>query len=216
MKAKDNDTGTYDPVPEDTHMGICVGVIDLGTQHNFKFNKYERKCLLSYELPETRTQFVVDGEEIDAPRFISRRFTLSLGSNSHLRKFLRTWRGRDFTPEELEGFVMKSLLGVAANVQVLHDSGKDGKVYANIDSCAKLLQGQVKPTPENDLTYFTFDDISTLAEVDTATESMPEWIQKLIQKSVEYSDLAKANAPPEVPAGEGQPEMPTEDDDIPF
>jgi hypothetical protein len=85
MKARDNDKGSYDPVPEDVHLGICVGVVDLGTQHNFKFNKYERKCLLSFELPEERAEFEVEGETIDAPRFMSRRFTLSLGSNAHLR-----------------------------------------------------------------------------------------------------------------------------------
>jgi hypothetical protein len=217
MKAKDNDKGTYDPIPEDTHLGICVGVIDLGTQHNFKFNKYERKCLLSFELPEVRTEFEVDGEMIDAPRFISRRFTLSLGSNAHLRKFLRTWRGRDFTPTELEGFEMKTLLGVGANVAVMHDSGKDGQVYSNIDSVSKLMKGQTIPAPETDKNYFSFDDVSSLADVDSAIEDMPEWIQKLIQKSVEYNDLASANAainaPPEEPAGTA---VPVEDDDIPF
>jgi hypothetical protein len=218
MKAKDNDKGTYDPIPEDTHLGICVGVIDLGTQHNFKFNKYERKCLLSFELPEVRTEFEVEGELIDAPRFISRRFTLSLGSNAHLRKFLRTWRGRDFTPEELEGFLMKTLLGVGANVAVMHDTGKDGQIYSNIDSVSKLMKGQSVPDPETATTYFTFDDVETLREVDDAIDEMPEWIQKLIQKSVEYNDLANANAainaPPEVPAGEVGATEP--DDDIPF
>ncbi len=186
MKAKDNDKGSYDPVPEDVHLGICVGVVDLGTQHNFKFNKYERKCLISFELPEVRTEFEVDGETIDAPRFISRRFTLSLGAQSHLRKFLRTWRGRDFTPEELEGFEMKTLLGVGANVQVLHDTGKDGTVYSNIDSAAKLHKTQKLGDPESDQTYFTFDDVENLADVDNATEdsvSQPETCQPSHLKS---------------------------------
>jgi len=218
MKAKDNDKGSYDPVPEQVHLGICVGVIDLGTQHNFKFNKYERKCLLSFELPEERTEFDVDGETIDAPRFMSRRFTLSLGSNSHLRKFLRTWRGRDFTPTELEGFEMKNLLKVGANIQVLHDTGKDGTIYANIDSAAQLHKTQKVGDPETDPTYFTFDDVGTLEEVDAATESMPEWIQKLVQKSVEYNDLAKASTPPEAEAGTAAPNVGASepDDDIPF
>ena len=215
MKAKDNDKGSYDPVPEDVHLGICVGVIDLGTQHNFKFSKYERKCLLSFELPEERTEVEVDGETIDAPRFMSRRFTLSLGSNSHLRKFLRTWRGRDFTPEELKGFEMKALLGVGANVQVLHDTGKDGTVYANIDSAAKLHKTQTIGESETGLIYFTFDDISDLKEVDDAIDEMPEWIQKLIQKSVEYNDLAKASTPPEAEAGTA-PGASEPDDEIPF
>lgn len=218
MRAKDNDGGTFEPIPEDVHLAICSGVIDLGTQHNFKFNKYERKCLLSWELPLVRIQFEEDGETKDAPRFISRRFTLSLGSNSHLRKFLRTWRGRDFTPEELEGFEMKTLLGVGANVQVLHDTSKDGtKVYSNVDSATKLMQGQTLPKPENDLVYFSFDEVSSLKEVDDALDKMPEWIQTIIQKSVEYSDLAKSrvDAPPSnVPLeGEGTP---VSDEDIPF
>jgi len=214
MKAKDNDKGSYDPVPEDVHLGICVSVIDLGTQHNFKFNKYERKCLLTFELPEERMEFDQDGETIDAPRFMSRRFTLSLGSNSHLRKFLRTWRGRDFTPEELEGFEMKTLLGAGANIQVLHDAGKDGTIYANIDSAAKLHKGQKVGEPETDLIYFTFDDVESIGQADSEIEEMYEWIQKLVMKSVEYSDLAKSAAPPEVEAGTAG--VPDDDDDIPF
>jgi hypothetical protein len=215
MKAKDNDTGTFDPIPEDMHLGICVNVIDLGTQHNFKFNKYERKCLLGWELPLVRIEYEEDGETKDGSRMISRRFTLSLGSNAHLRKFLRTWRGRDFTPAELEGFEMKTLLKVGANIQVLHDTSKDGtKVYSNVDSASKLMQGQILPEPEVTPLYFSFDDVSTIEEVDSILDNMPEWIQKLIQKSVEYSDLAKARAAAtEVPVGEG---VPVPDDDIPF
>jgi hypothetical protein len=110
---------------------------------------------------------------------------------------------------------MKTLLGVGANIQVLHDNGKDGTIYANIDSAAKLHKGQKVGKPETDLTYFTFDDVETLAQVDDVIENMPEWIQKLVQKSVEYNDLAKGSAAPEVPAGEGAA-MPEDDDDIPF
>lgn len=216
MLAKDHDKGNFDPIPEDTHVGVCVGVIDLGTQHNFKFKKYERKCLISFELPDVHIEIEVDGETKDVPRFISRRFTLSLGASAHLRKFLRTWRGRDFTPTELEGFEMKTLLGVPANIQVLHDK-KDDRVYSNIDAAGKLLKGQEAPKAENEPTYFSFDDVESLGDVDSKTEDMPEWIQNLIQKSQEYKDLARAtteaNTPPAVPAGEGDP---IDDSDIPF
>lgn len=217
MIAKDNDSGNFEPIPAGTQLGVCVGVIDLGTQHNYKFDKYERKCLISFELPDVRIEVEEDGETKDLPRFISRRFTLSLGSNAHLRKFLKSWRGRDFTPEELQGFKMQNILGQAANVLVLHEQSKDGtKTYSNIETATNLLKEQAKPQPESELVYFSFDDVESLREVDDATDDMPEWIQKLIQKSVEYNDLAKANAPTgPVEAGVGQ-ELPEPDDDIPF
>lgn len=217
MIAKDKDKGSFEPIPEGQHLGVCVGVIDLGTQHNYKFNKYERKCLISFELPEVRIEIEEDGETKDVPRFISRRFTLSLGSNAHLRKFLRTWRGRDFTPEELKGFEMKTLLGVPAVVQVLHEDGKDGKVYSNIDSVLYPMKGTEIPDAENEETYFSFEEVASLREVDDALDNMPEWIQNLVQKSVEYSDLAKVNQP-ELPPVEGELDMPEPDDDdsIPF
>lgn len=220
MKARDNDKGSFEPIPEGQHLGVCVGIIDLGTQHNHKFNKYERKCLISFELPEVRIEIEEDGETRDVPRFISRRFTLSLGRNSHLRKFLRTWRGKDFTPEELKGFEMKTLLGVPAVVQVMQEEGKDGKVYSNIDSVRYPMKGTETPDAENEETYFSFEEVGSLREVDDALDNMPEWIQNLVQKSVEYSDLAKANQEtmgmPSFSPVEGVPDMLEPDDNIPF
>jgi hypothetical protein len=81
------------------------------------------------------------------------------------------------------------------------------------------MVGQEKPEPESPLIYFSFDHVSTLAEVDAATDDMLEWVQELIQKSVEYNNLAKANGDTSrndrfsEPTEEGTP---VPDDDIPF
>jgi len=41
---------------------------------------------------------------------ISKRYTMSLGEQSTLRKDLESWRGKKFTPEELQGFDLNACI----------------------------------------------------------------------------------------------------------
>ncbi len=54
-----------------------------------------------------------------------------------LRKFLRTWRGQEFTLNELANFDLESVIGVPAALSVVYNDS-DGKWYANIDSASRL------------------------------------------------------------------------------
>ena len=102
-----NDKGggmDFDPIPAGVHHAEGWAVIDLGTQHNPKFNQDQHKVCIGWELPSERIQIEDNGAEIDKPKVISRIFTLSLSEKSHLRPFLESWRGRPFSPQELLGF----------------------------------------------------------------------------------------------------------------
>jgi hypothetical protein len=57
---------------------------------------------------------------------IAKQFTLSLNEKANLRADLASWRGRDFTPEEIRGFDLKNILGHWAMISVTA-SERDGR-----------------------------------------------------------------------------------------
>jgi len=171
---------SFDPIPEDIHRAICYGVVDIGTQHNPMYDNYNHKVIIIFELPEQRIEI----EDEDKPRAISKEYTISLHQKSRLRTHLESWRGKKFSDEELEGWNLEKLLGVQANLQIMHaTSKKNGNVYANIENIIKFTgeNGKKKVKPENPMLFFSFENGNT-----ELPENMPEWIQKKIEESIEW------------------------------
>ena len=101
LMASDKGDGEFDMTEEGVHLAVCYGVIDLGQQHNPKFDNWPHKVMIQWELPKLRID-VKEGERtVSKPRAISRRFTLSLSEKSHLRPFLESWRARNSTLRSL-------------------------------------------------------------------------------------------------------------------
>ncbi|WP_349814402.1 phage replication initiation protein, NGO0469 family, partial [Neisseria gonorrhoeae] len=71
--------------------------------------KRQHKILVQWEIdPEGDPEMLMpDGR----PYLISRRYTASLHSKSQLATDLKSWRGRDFTPEERDNFDLRNILG---------------------------------------------------------------------------------------------------------
>jgi hypothetical protein len=78
----------------------------------------------------------------------------SLHPSSKMRKLLKSWRGRDFTKEELGSFVPKKLLGVPCRLTLV--SSPDGQ-YVDIDSIAPLGKSEKCPKQVNPSVYFSLD-----------------------------------------------------------
>jgi hypothetical protein len=139
----------------DTYQGVCVDVVDLGieTPKNPQYRP-AHKIRVVWQLNETITKAMVlaakkaagdnSGTLSDVEKkligqrlLISQKYTLSLHEKAHLRKDLKALRGEDFAADELdEGFDVESMIGMNANINVIHNTGSDGKVYANIASLA--------------------------------------------------------------------------------
>jgi hypothetical protein len=118
---------------------------------------------MKQEAPKIRVEFqvgesvrVVDGpftdfhgkvDEINPengkPFSCSKKYTASLNEKATLRHDLESWRGRAFTQEELKGFDLEKVIGVNAQVMVMHNT-KDGKTYANVATVTPLGKGQAK------------------------------------------------------------------------
>jgi len=207
--------GEFTPVPPGMHLARCYRVIDLGTQESAYLGKVK-------EQPKVMLQFEVHGEDEKGqpivtakgePMSISKNFTLSLGEMATLRKDLQTWRGREFTPDELLGFELKNVLGAWAMISVIKAIGGNGKEYTNIAAIMSVPAAIKKagmPEGHNDCKLFSIE------ELDMALfESFSNGLKEKIQKSPEWKarNGAEPSRTQSKPTGSGFDDM---DDDIPF
>jgi len=164
------------PMEGGTFTAVCSGVVDLGT-HTTEWNgevKQRNQLLLMFDFPTETIE--IQGKEM--PRCLSIKLTKSQHENSKFRQHIISWRGRDFTQDELDDFHMSKLLGVPATVSVIRKE-VNGKKYANISTIAKAIKGiDVKPTRK---IYF---DMS-VSETYGAIEELPDWVICLINQSAE-------------------------------
>jgi len=154
----------YEPPPEDTYPAVCVDVVDLGE-------------IESQYAGETRLRHVVkliwqiDYLREDGLRYeLSRRFTLSLHEKAALRGFLERWRGKRFTAEELKGFDLERVLGVNGQLQVLHNTSIDGRVWANVETVTPATKGQERLTPTD---YIREKDRAEMPDTDNLSDELP-------------------------------------------
>lgn len=202
LTARDKGGTQFPPTPEGLHSAICYGVVDIGTQHQEKWDTDVRKVVIVWELPEQRIDIDKDGVTFSQPRAISKIFTLSLHQKSSLRKYLTSWRGQAFTEEELKGFDLQKLLCVKAQLQVIHQHKVD-RVFANIEAIIPA-NGEKRGEPENPVQFFSFEE-----EHPVIPETTPEWIVDMIHQSLEWNLTGMSDKP--------EPEKSNEEDlGIPF
>ena len=196
---KDNGGGSITPLEAGSYRAVCYGIVVTGTQFVPAFSSWSTKIVFLWELPDER--ITIDGE--DKPRGISKSYTLSLNEKSNMRKMLASWRGRDFSPEELQGFSLKKILGAPCLLSTTVMTSKNGKDFTDVSSVTRLPKGmEVPKEAENPLVMF---DIRNDQCPLTAMSALPEWIQKRIMESDEYKERT---------AGAGYAEESSDDDFI--
>jgi len=176
---------TFKPVPVGMHLARCYRVIDLGTQQTEwqGQTKHLHKIMVTFEVhgeDEAGNPLVIDTGE---PMSISKQYTLSLSDKAKLRADLASWRGRDFTQEELRGFELKNILGQWAMITTTRTE-RDGKEYtniANINPVPKIIKERGMPAGVNKTMLFAISD-ADMEIFDTLSENLkkkimasPEW-----------------------------------------
>lgn len=182
LTASANSSGSFAPIPEGTYPAVCNMLVDLGMQKNEQYNTTSRKVLIGWQLPDETIE--IDGKP--EPRTISKRYTLSLSESSNLRADLAAWRGRDFTPQELQAFDLRNIVGAGCLIGIIHKES-NGKKYANISSIMALPKGMSKPQTTGTPTVFDLDE-DPLDVVD----KLPKWIYEIICKSDTYKERCAA------------------------
>ncbi len=175
--AKETGGAKSPPIEAGTYPARCVGVVDLGIQHNTFNNKDQEKVLLMFELPTER--ITVDGE--DKPRWLSARYTMSLHEKASLRKTLDAWRGKAFTAEELCGFNLASVINAPCMLTVTNVE-KNGSTYANISGVSKIMKGMEAPALENEPIIFDME----AENAEEVKKKLPQWVQNVIEESVSW------------------------------
>lgn len=134
--AKGESGQTFQPAPAGVHQAVLVDVVDLGVLDVTwqGVTKRQHKVNLAWQINEARD----DGK----PFLVFRRYTLSLGEKSNLRRDLESWLGRKFTREDEMGFDVESMLGRNCLINITHNTpqGSD-KTYANVASVNPLMKG---------------------------------------------------------------------------
>lgn len=180
-----------------TYLARCFRIVDAGTQVSELYGE-KRKLIITWELPHERIE--VEGK--DLPRSISKFYTLSLNKKATLRKDLECWRGRAFTPEELQGFELAKVLGTACQLTVVGaDNGK-----AKVEAVSGIPRGTLVPALENPKVEYSYQDFTN-----GSWQDLPEWLQKVVGQCLEW---AKPN-PVDPPASHEGEEL-EDEDDVPF
>lgn len=163
---------------EGIHAAVCSKVVDLGIQYSPIYNNSYPKVRIFWEVPDQTLE--INGQIVN--REISKDFTSSLNEKSKLRQFLQSWRGKAFTPEELQGFDLRKILGAGCQIQVLHRASEKG-IYANVENVIALPKGTPIAKPTNTI-YFDMDVPETYASF----YALPSFVQEKISKAENFLD----------------------------
>jgi hypothetical protein len=206
MKAYDKGGNDYQQAPAGTHIARCIRLIDLGTHWNEMFKTERHQIYIGFELPnELMTWKDENKVEHEGPFMVGGFYTLSLNEKSKLRPLLASWRGRDFTEEELSGFVMKNILDKPCMLNIISTT-KGNKTRSDIAAVMPTMKGATVPDRKNDLLYFSLEEYNK-----DDFEKVPKGLKKMIQESHEWKQIHGQTAEPA--NGNGKPDF---DDDIPF
>ena len=161
----------FPQAPKGTHLGVCYLVLDLGVQRT-NYNDVEgqsHKCYIAWELPSEKME---DGR----PFVIGKEYSLVLDPRSNLYNDLISWRGQEFTPEEMEGFDIYSILGAPAMITIVHKENKRGQTKARLGSVGKKMKGLEIPELHNPLIKFSFEDGGEVPD------DVYDWLKKKIDE----------------------------------
>lgn len=217
LTAKDSGGGSFTPVAPGMHLARCYRIVDLGTQKS----DYQGKIS---HLQKVMIQFEVHGEDEKGnplvtakgePMSISKNFTLSLAEKATLRKDLVTWRGQEFTPDQLRGFELKNVLGHWCMITAAKSTGNNGKEYTNIVSINPVpsaIKRAGLPEGFNKLAMFVIDE-PDMELFETFGNGLKEKIQGSPEWRARNGGQEQQPASKPSSTGSGFDDM---DDDIPF
>lgn len=191
-----SDSGTFNPAPPGTHVARCYQIVDIGTQHGEWQGKptVRNQVVVFWELP---LELMDDGK----PYIVSKFYTNSLSEKANLYGDLISWRGRDFTAEELAKFDLEKIIGAPCMIAVVQKEGGKSVVSA----ISALPKGMECPPLVNERFSFWLDEFSQ-----EKFDKLSDGLKNLIMKSDEYKAMMGNVTPIQKAAGQDF------DDEVPF
>lgn len=205
--------GSFERCPSGMHLARCYRIIDLGTQKSEYMGqvKYLHKVMLGWEIHGSDDA----GEPLKMndgrPFAIFKNYTLSWSEKANLRLDLQSWRGKQFSQEEMRKFDLKNILGAWCMLNIIDRVGTDGKTYTNVNGITpvpSVIKQNGLPAAVNPNEIFNLQDPDW-----NMFEGFSENLKKKIIASPEFNK-AKGSSSPQ--AKEPAAQYPDQDDDIPF
>jgi hypothetical protein len=181
-------SSNFIPVPTGMHLARCYRIIDLGTQESTYMGNVKQlhKAMFQFEVHSEDAQGNPTVTSKGDPMTVSKNFTVTLADKASLRKDLQTWRGKDFTKEELDGFELKNVLGQWAMLSVV-ETQNNGNTYTNIATINPVPASIKKnglPEGKNELKIFSIDNPDM-----ELFESFSDNLKNKIRQSPEWERL---------------------------
>jgi len=181
-------SSNFIPVPTGMHLARCYRIIDLGTQESTYMGNVKQlhKAMFQFEVHSEDAQGNPTVTSKGDPMTVSKNFTVTLADKASLRKDLQTWRGKDFTKEELDGFELKNVLGQWAMLSVV-ETQNNGNTYTNIATINPVPASIKKnglPEGKNELKIFSIDNPDM-----ELFESFSDNLKNKIRQSPEWQRL---------------------------
>jgi hypothetical protein len=191
--------GDFERPDNGSYPARCIQVVELGTHDKEWKGEFSKKeeLMITWEISE----LMQDGK----PFVVNWRGTNSLSDKANLFKMLNAWRGKSFTPQELNEFHLGKLLDATCLLSVITEVGNNGKEYTNVSTIMPIPKGMKAIDRVNDLVDFGIGEIGS-----QEFNSLWPWVQAIIERSDEGKEFAGQGAP----ASSGGANVP--DDDIPF
>jgi hypothetical protein len=199
------------PVPAGSYFGVVVGVFDIGTQEGGKFGP-KHQVVIQFELHKRKG---ICRSEDGKILTISKFYNLAFSDKADLRKDVERILGRKFTPEEAKtGYDVSDLIDKGCRIVVTHEKKDDGSIRDQIESVAPLdTEDDPKIEAQSDGIVYELEPSKAFVE------SIPQWIQKLAQKSQEWQAKGgspSSNGSAKASNGSRKREPGDDDDDQPF
>ncbi len=140
----------FPQAPEGLHPAVCVDVWEIWTENQAEEfgGGLVDKTRIIWQIDQTYKDEKT-GEEVRYEVMMT--YTASLHEKAKLRGHLKSWRGRDFTEEELKNFDLENIVSVNCQLQVLHHISRKGKTYAKVST--------IVPSRKNDEKLLALDFI---------------------------------------------------------
>ena len=178
------DDKNYELMEGGVYPARCIQVVDLGSHKNTHPSAapdaVKKELIIIWEVSGELMQ---DGR----PFTINKRYTMSLNEKAILRKELASWRGRQFTDDELQNFALAKILDAPCMLNITKTAGKKNKdkEYNNVLSVMPLMKGMTLAPRVNELVDFGIDD----RKDEALLAKLWPWVRKVIEESYEAKGI---------------------------
>lgn len=112
--------GQLEKIGTGLKQAVCSHMVDIGVQSTPWGDT--PKVVLVFETKQCMTH----GDYAGAPFMFAMEYNGTLAERSNLRKDLVSWRGKEFSAEELKGFDLERLVGANCMLEIIEKPKKDG------------------------------------------------------------------------------------------